>query len=141
MSTVTLEIAKSIGEKAVTVASRHGVLGVSVVVLDHTTSIRLAMRTETANLFGIDIAKAKALSAMAFRSTTLSQNETLGQNQMLVSALTGITQGKFLPLGGGSPIFDAQGVLIGAAAVAGSTQENDHAFITEAITASGLSTK
>jgi uncharacterized protein GlcG (DUF336 family) len=138
MSAITVEIAQSMAAHVLAGAKEAGVPGISLVIIDHSTGVRLAIRTEEASLFGFEIARAKALSALSFKSPTLAQADSFGKNLALVSALSAATDGRFMPVGGGVPIFDERGKLVGAGAVAGSTPDVDHRLMSEAIVASGL---
>lgn len=136
--TVSLPAAITIAQAALAAAEQKGLRTISVVIVDHAAAVRVAMRCEDASLFGVEIAKAKAISAMAFRTPTLSQAETLGKNAALVAAVVAASDGRFMPIGGGRPIL-LDGTLIGAAAVAGSTPAEDDSLIGAAIRAAGLS--
>lgn len=138
MTDINLAEAKRLADFALDHAASLGALAISVVVLDRAGATRLVYRTDQGSLVGPEIALAKARSGMAFRLPTLALNKSFADNPSVTSAVAAATAGKFLPLGGGLPLFDAAGDLIGAIGVAGSTQENDHAIAAFAADAAGV---
>ena len=135
---ITLEIAQRIALAAFEEGRARGLAAMSVVVTDSGGHIRLAMRGDGVGTFGIDIAKGKAATALGFNSSSLKLGAYFGQNAASTAGLTAVTNGQFLPLGGGVIIQDSDGVTVGAAAVAGGAPEIDHAVIMAAVKAAGL---
>lgn len=138
MTDISLTQAEDVSALAIEHGASIGVAAMSVVVLDRSGTIRVLKRSDSGSLLGPDIALAKARSAMAFSMPTLKLNANFGENPTVTSAVAAATNGRFLPLGGGVPVFDPEIGLIGAVGVAGSTQENDHAIAERAIVAAGL---
>lgn len=137
---ITLDVANTLAWAAFAEGEARGLDHMSVVVTDASGAIRVAMRGDGVGTFGIDIAKGKAATALGFNASSLTLGAWFGQNGAATAGLTAVTDGRFLPLGGGVIIQDEQGVTIGAAAVAGGAPETDHATIVAALNAIGLKT-
>lgn len=135
---ISLSLAEDMASRAIGFAGSIGVDAMSIVILDRSGTIRLLKRTDTGSLLGPDIAVAKAQSAMSFRISTLALNGTFGENAVTTSAVATATTGRFMPLGGGVPVFHPEFGVIGAVGVAGSTQDNDHQIAEHAVAGSGL---
>lgn len=136
--TLTLALATTIAQAALEAGAREDVHALSVVVTDTGGVIRVAMRGDAVGLFGIDIALAKATTALGFNRSSMQIAKSLGTNPAATAGLVGATSGRFMPIGGGVIIVDDAGKIIGAAAVAGSAPENDERFVIEGVRAAGF---
>lgn len=85
----------------------------------------------------MSIAHAKCETALGFGRSSLASSQVF-TDPARVAALTAVTGGRFLPLGGGVLVADAAGELLGAAAAAGGLPEADHELIVAAVSAAGL---
>jgi uncharacterized protein GlcG (DUF336 family) len=139
MSDLTLDAATAIAKAAFDVGRAAGVTAMTVVVTDAGGHIRLALRADGVGTFGVRIALGKCRSALGFGRSTLALGKAF-TDPVKVAALTAVTDGEFLPIGGGVRIKSADGAVIGAAAAAGSSPENDDAFILAGLKAAGLET-
>jgi uncharacterized protein GlcG (DUF336 family) len=135
---LTLDQANAIALAALAAGGREEVFALSVVVTDPGGCLRCAMRADGVGNFGIDIALGKAVTALGFGMSSAGIASLLGGNQAAVAGIIGATGGRFLPIGGGVLITDASGVLLGAAAVAGSSPDNDARFAAAGVRAAGL---
>jgi uncharacterized protein GlcG (DUF336 family) len=135
---LTLAQATQIADAALAAGRAENANALSVVVTDTGGHIRVALRADDVGTFGIDIAHAKASTALGLARSSMQVARIFGANPAAVAGLAAATGGRFLPIGGGVLIRDAAGRLLGAAAVAGSTPENDEKFIVSAIRAAGL---
>jgi uncharacterized protein GlcG (DUF336 family) len=140
MSSITLEIAKRILDVAFEEAARRGVRNAAVVVTDVGGNIRAAQRSDTWGGFGVDIALAKARSALGFGNATINLAATFQEKPSSTIGINAAVGGRFIPIGGGIVVTDAAGDVIGAAAYAGGTPESDHEIIVAAVKAAGLHT-
>ncbi len=140
MTDITLASAKTIIEAALAGAAARGIGGATAVVTDIGGAIRAAERTDKAGPFGVDIARAKARTALGMRRSSLKTATVFGDKPSIVTGLNTAVGGDFLPLGGGVVVVDAQGVVIGGAALAGGAPDVDHEIIVAAVIAGGLST-
>jgi uncharacterized protein GlcG (DUF336 family) len=95
----------------------------NVAVVDAGVNLKAFGRMDGAFLGSIDVAIRKARTAKLFDMRT----EELGAASAPGGPLYGIeqTNGGLVTFGGGTPIADAAGNIIGAVGVSGSTVEND----------------
>jgi uncharacterized protein GlcG (DUF336 family) len=135
--TVTLDAARKIADMAFQEGAKRGLTAMTVVVTDPGGVIRIAMRADAVGNFGVDIARAKCTTALGFNNASLKLAESFS-NPIVAQGLTAATDGRFLPIGGGVPVRDADGCTIGAAAVAGGAPATDHEVIVAAVIGAGL---
>jgi uncharacterized protein GlcG (DUF336 family) len=136
--TLKLDQAMAIAQGALASGKQEQVHALSVVVTDPGGCVRCAMRADDVGNFGIDIALAKAVTALGFGMSSAQIASVLGANPAAVAGIIGATGGRFLPIGGGVLIRDATGLLLGAVGVAGSTPENDARFAAQGVRDAGL---
>lgn len=134
--TIGLATATRIAESAFAEAEARGVHAMSVVVTDPGGHIRLAMRSDSQGIFGIDTALGKARTALGFNRTSLHLSKIF-TDPSAVAAITAATGGAFVPLGGGC-VVQQDGVTVGAVAVSGGLPDVDEAIVVTAAEAAGL---
>jgi uncharacterized protein GlcG (DUF336 family) len=139
MMKLSLDQAMDIARAALEFARVNTMKPMCVVVLDEAGRHKVALREDSGNPFGVAIAEAKAATAHAFKAPTHLLADVFASNPGGVAALTQICGGHFAPLGGGLPIYGADGQLIGAAAGSGDMPDRDAAMIRAAIESVGLS--
>lgn len=139
MTSITLKTATQIAQTAYAEGETRGVINMAVVITDAGGHVRLAMRADKQGIFGIETATAKATAALGFNRSSLALAKTF-ENPVVAACLQGAVGGKFLPLGGGVVVTDADGAIIGAAAVSGGAPAIDHDIIVAAVEAAGLKT-
>ena len=135
--TITLDTATEIARLAFADGAKRGLVVMSVVVTDPGGHIRLAMRSDAQGIFGIDSALGKARTALGFNRSSLLLSKTF-VDPCGVAALSGATNGAFVPLGGGV-VVQKDGVTVGAAAVSGGMPDVDDEIIRIAVKTVGLS--
>ena len=133
---VDLATATQIAQTAFVEGAARGVTVLSVVVTDAGGHIRLAMRSDSQGIFGVDTAIGKARTALGFNRTSLHLSKIF-TDPCAVAAITAATGGAFVPLGGGV-VVQRDGVTVGAAAVSGGLPDIDEAIIAAAAEAAGL---
>jgi len=138
MTDITLKAAKTIVDAALAGATAKGLAGATVVITDIGGAIRAAERSDKAGPFGIDIARAKARTALGMRRSSIKTASVFGDKPSIVTGLNAAVGGDFLPLGGGVVVVDAAGTILGGAALAGGAPDVDHEIITAAVVAAGL---
>lgn len=138
MTEITSAQAKAIISAALKGAADNGIGGASVVVTDPAGAIRSAERTDGAGPFGVDIARAKARTALGFRRSSIKTAAVFGDKPSVVAGLNAAIEGPFLPLGGGVIVTDSDGGIVGAAGMAGGMPEIDHEVIVAAVASVGL---
>lgn len=136
--TIDLELAVRIVEAAFASAAGRAMTRIAVVVSDAGGDVRAAMRSDTQGAFGIDIALAKAKSAIGFRRSTLQLAAHFGSNPSSTIGVIAATGGRFIPIGGGVVVMDRHDLIIGAVAVAGGMPDVDDAIARDALKAVGL---
>ena len=139
MPALSLDAATQIAHAAFDAGKATGVTAMTVVVTDNGGNIRLALSADGVGTFGVKIAVGKCRSALGFARSTMTLSQQF-DDPVKVAALTAVTGGEFLPIGGGVRINDKDGSVIGAAAAAGSSPQNDEAFILAGLRAAGLDT-
>lgn len=124
MNDITLEQAQRAVHAALAKAEELDTR-MDIAVVDAGANLKLFARMDGAWLGSIDIAVKKARTARMFDMNTGS----IGQLSQPGGALYGIehSNGGLITFPGGIPIRDAEGRVIGAIGVSGSTVENDHA--------------
>jgi len=124
MSDVTLQQAQRAVEAAVAKA-REIDTKMDIAVVDAGANLKAFVRMDGAWLGSIDIAQRKARTARFFDMPT----GAIGELSQPGGALYNIehSNGGLITFPGGLPITDADGRVIGAIGVSGSTVENDHA--------------
>jgi uncharacterized protein GlcG (DUF336 family) len=117
-------------------AHRLGVASISVVVLDADGVVRLAAREDSQGSFGIDIATAKAATALGFGRSSQDVAAMFSEPRV-ASGLAAALGERFLPLAGAVPIAGPHGV-VGAVGVAGGLPDIDHTIAAAGAAAAGL---
>jgi uncharacterized protein GlcG (DUF336 family) len=137
MTALTLAQARLIIDTAFEGAARRKVANAIVVVTDPGGALKAVQRSDSAGSAGVDIATAKARTAIGFKRSTINM-AAFRDNAAVTATLAGVLDGRFMPMGGGVAIIDAQGELVGAAAYSGASADIDHEIITEAVQAAGF---
>jgi uncharacterized protein GlcG (DUF336 family) len=138
MTNLTLAVATQIVQGAMAAARAEGLRPLSYVVAAPGGEVILLVREDGANPMTARIAEAKAATASGFRNTTRALNEVFGPNAAALVALSKAAPTGFAALGGGVPIYDADGEFLGSAAAAGDAPPRDEACITAGVTARGF---
>lgn len=133
---VTLENAQA----AINAARKHAVktgTQMCIAVVDSGGNLKAFFRMDDAWVGSIDISIKKAKTALYFGMPT----GQIGQLSQPGGPLFGIEHSNdgLITFPGGLPIVDAQGVLVGAIGVSGSSVENDHAVAQAGVKVIGVS--
>ena len=120
---ITLQQAQQAIEAAKQKAVETGTL-MNIAIVDAGANLTAFVRMDGAWLGSVDIAMRKARTARYFDMPT----GEIGKLSQPGGSLYNIehSNGGLITFPGGIPIKDAQGVIIGAIGVSGSTVENDH---------------
>ena len=123
-----MSISLEVAQRAVHAAHQKALdlgLKMNIAVVDAGANLTAFIRMDDAWLGSIDIAIRKAKTARYFNMPT----GDLGQASQPGGSLYNIehSNGGLITFPGGIPILDANGRVIGAIGVSGSTVENDHA--------------
>jgi uncharacterized protein GlcG (DUF336 family) len=125
--------ALNIAQSAFAEGEARGVVNMSVVITDPGGHTKLAMRSDTQGIFGVDTATAKAVTALGFNRSTLALGPLFTPQATV--GVAAAHRGRVAPLGGGVVITSKDGVILGAAAVSGGLPEIDHEIIIAALKA------
>jgi uncharacterized protein GlcG (DUF336 family) len=98
-------------------------LAITAVVVDESGRVVALGRMDSARPITVDIATNKAYTAASFQQTTAELKDVAGQSWF--QSLIVSSNGRVMAGGGAIPIVDA-GSVVGAMAVAGGTDEQDH---------------
>jgi uncharacterized protein GlcG (DUF336 family) len=135
---ISLEMARKIADAAMGEAMARNIHKAAVVVTDLGGDIRVALRADAAGAFGVETARGKAQAALGFNLSSLKLAQVFGASASATAAINAATHGRFVPIGGGVLVTNAEGQIIGAAALSGGLPEIDDEVITRAVRAVGL---
>jgi uncharacterized protein GlcG (DUF336 family) len=123
VTAITLAAAQQALAAAVAQAERIGV-AVSVAVTDAGGILRAFARMDGAEIAGETLAVDKAYSAVALRTST-AELGALAQPGGELFGLQANGRGRYVMFGGGLPVTDASGTVIGAVGVSGAAVAED----------------
>lgn len=134
MSELSLQQAEAAVAAALAKSKELGAL-MNIAVVDSGANLKAFARMDGAWLGSIDVSIRKARTARFFDMPT----GAIGSLSQPGGSLYGIehSNGGLITFPGGVPIKDAQGSVIGAIGVSGSTVENDHAVASAGAAALG----
>lgn len=141
MAELTLKQSKLIVREALAAGRRGDLAPLTVAVLDAGGHLKCFAREDGSGILRGDIATAKAWGAlgMGFGSRTLHQRAMASEkSRMFFTALSGVSDGRVVPVPGGVLIRDAAGEISGAVGISGDTSEEDEACAIAGIEAAGL---
>ena len=134
MASMTLELAEECIRRVKAKATEMNI-NLSIAVLDEAGKmVAFARMGHIRGGFGEKLAIAKARTAVGFRRTTqesLDRYAGLPANYYIIQT-SALYPGEFCVVPGGAPIV-INGEFLGGVGVSGSTSENDHKCVTEAI--------
>lgn len=127
---VSVDLSFRLIQAGIQKANELGV-AVSIAVVDRGANLNAFIRMDNACLGSIDIAIKKARTARLFDQNS----EDIGKVAQPGGPVYGIehTNGGLVTFGGGIPIENYDGEIIGAIAVSGSTVDNDQAIADAAV--------
>jgi uncharacterized protein GlcG (DUF336 family) len=135
---IQLQQASTVVDVALKKAREMKFAPLTVVVLDAGGHLVACKREDRSGIMRFEIARGKAYGAlgMGFGSRTLAGRAA--KAQMFFTALTAVSEGRFVPNPGGVLIRDAGGTVIGAVGISGDTADNDEICAVAGIEAAGL---
>lgn len=134
---LTLDQASTLVDGAIASARRANLRPIAVAVLDPGGHLVALKREDGATFLRPEIAIAKAWGAVAMGRSSRTLEERFGTRLGFVSALSAMTEGKFVPVPGGVLVCSG-GVVLGAVGVSGASSDEDESCALEAISAAGL---
>ncbi|MEZ5778403.1 MAG: heme-binding protein [Paracoccaceae bacterium] len=135
---VGIEAARAIIAGALKAGRAEGMKPLSVVVLDTGGHVVAFERADGASAGRFEIARAKAYGAVMLGMGGRSQMARAEAQGYFMAALSGVFDGRILPVPGGVLVRDASGALMGAVGVTGDSSDNDAAAALAGISAAGL---
>lgn len=125
MSEISLSQANTIIESCFAKGAQMGLKPLTIVVLDTGGHVRAAARQDGASPGRFSIAQGKAYAAVMTGMTGTALMQRAEQQAYFVNALSGVFDGKVVPVPGGILVKDSDGVIMGAVGVTGDTSDND----------------
>ena len=111
-------------------------IDINVSVVDNKGLEMAFLRMENSFIISIDIAKDKAYTSASFGFPTDKWTEIFKEMPHLEQGFS--NRHRLIPFGGGLPIFDEDGIKVGAIGVSGGTEEEDIMCAKHAIKKIGL---
>lgn len=133
MTAITLAAAQRAVTASIAEAERLGV-AVSVAVVDAGGVLRAFARMDGAEIAGEALAVDKAYTAVAHRTAT-AELGVLAQPGGELFGLQANGRGRYVMFGGGLPVTDADGIVVGAVGVSGAAVAEDVACAEVALAA------
>lgn len=127
MTILTLDDALARARTSLAKARETAMPAITCVVIDSGGNIQVALREGGAGFLGVEIAAGKARAALAFHCTSRQIADALAGNPLAGPSVLAAANGRLVLLGGGVPLHDGAGVLIGAIGVAGGAPDLDEA--------------
>ena len=137
-SSLTLELATAVTDEALRLRREHGLLPLTVTVLDAGGHVVSCRREDGCGILRFDIALGKAWAALGMGMSTRLIRDRLASRPTFQSALAAASDGRFIPAPGGVLIINASGQAIGAVGISGDASDKDEFCAIEAIKAAGF---
>ena len=137
MTELTLAEADAIAQGAVDGATRRGLKAIAVSVLDSGGHPLVVKRQDGATFFRVDIATAKAWTAVSLAGPSRNFATMATTRPEFVTSVVTISQGRMAPAAGGVLVL-RDGEIIGSVGVSGDTPDNDEAAAIDGVSAAGL---
>jgi uncharacterized protein GlcG (DUF336 family) len=138
MTELTLAEADAIAQGAIDGAIHRSLKPIAVCVLDRGGHPLVIKRQEGATFLRVEIATAKAWTAVSLAAPSISFATMAETRPQFVTSLVTISQGRMAPAAGGILVL-RQGEIIGSVGVSGDTPDNDEIAAMDGVSAAGLS--
>ena len=138
MSNITLAQARQIIAGARAAGAQHKMMPLTVAVLDSGGHQVALEREDGSGIMRVEIAVGKAYGALGMGQSSRVLRDRLANRQHFISALSTVSQGRFVPVPGGVLVL-CDGALIGAVGISGDTSEKDEYCGIEGVRAARLS--
>lgn len=137
---LTLELASTIIDGALTRAREMKIQPLCVAVLDDGGHLKALKREDGASMLRPSIAVGKAWGAIGMGESSRHLARRLKDLPSFLAALSDMSGGKVVPVAGGILIMDGA-IIIGAVGASGATAEEDEACAIAGLQAAGLQFK
>jgi len=138
MSTLTLEQANSIIDKALAKGRELGLKPLTVAVLDAGGTLKALQREDASSLLRPEIAFGKAWGCLGMGFGGREMARRAQASPTFIAAIGQASGGRIVPAPGGVLIRDSSRNIIGAVGVSGDVSEQDEACAVAGIEAAGL---
>jgi uncharacterized protein GlcG (DUF336 family) len=135
---LTLDAANSIVNESLKLGRDIGIDAICVVVLD-SGGIPVALQSQDGcGILRFNVALGKAYGALGMGTSGRDLSERLAARPNFASALSALSDGRFVPNAGGVLIVDDEGMAIGAVGISGDTSLKDEYCAIRAIQSAGF---
>jgi uncharacterized protein GlcG (DUF336 family) len=138
MSTLNLQIATTISNRALAVAREISAAPLTVAVLDAGGHLISLQREDGASLLRPQIAIGKAWGALALGKGSRLIAADAQQRPAFIGSVNNLADGNLVPAPGGVLIRDERGEVIGAVGITGDTSDIDEQCAVSAVESVGL---
>lgn len=136
--TLPLATAETIIDKALDAAREFDMQAMSVAILDAGGHLVAFKREDGSGIMRAQIAVGKAWGALGMGASSRLLRDRLGGRPNFISALTDVSEGRFVPVPGGVLVLDDDHYAIGAVGISGDTSERDEYCAIQGIQGAGL---
>jgi uncharacterized protein GlcG (DUF336 family) len=133
-----LAAAEAIVDAAFAAGGEHGMLPLTVAVLDTGGHIVALKRQDGSGIMRADVALGKAWGALGMGIPSRTIRDRMADRPAFQGALAAVSDGRFVPVPGGVLIRDEDNDVIGAVGVSGDTSDKDEYCAIRGIGAAGL---
>jgi len=137
-SSLSLEQALAISNKALALRKVNDILPLAVVVLDAGANLVSFQREDGCGPLRFDIALGKAWGALGMGISSRQIRDRTANRAAFQNAVAAASQGRFVPVPGGVLILNDTGEAIGAVGISGDASDRDEYCAIEAVKAVGL---
>lgn len=135
---LTLELCRTIADRALAFGRERGLKALGVVVLDARGAVRVTLVQDGNPPLRADIAHGKAYGCIAIGVGGRTLQKMALDRPHFIGALGGLTRDRLTPVPGGVLIRDTTGAIIGAVGISGDTSDNDELAAIAGIEAAGF---
>ena len=138
MTRLTLELAVSVIDGAISRAADLGCAPLTLVVLDAGGHDIALKRQDGSGILRVDIARGKAWGALGMGFSSRELGERAAKVPAFFGALASVSQGRLVPAAGGVLIYDEARNVVGAIGISGDTSDRDEDCALSGIKNAGL---
>lgn len=135
---MSLAVAETIADAALTAGREAGLLPLTVAVLDAGGTLVVLKRQDGSGVLRGDIAVGKAWGALGMGISSRTIRDRLKDRPAFQSAIAAASDGRFIPVPGGVLALDAAGEVIGAVGISGDASDKDEYAAITGVHAAGL---
>jgi uncharacterized protein GlcG (DUF336 family) len=138
MTALTLEKANQIIDAALAKGAALKLKPLGISVLDAGGHLVAFQRQDGASFLRHQIGNGKAFGALAIGVGSRSVEKIAVERPHFMQGLSGVSEGRVVPVSGGVLIRDGSGTVVGAVGISGDTSDNDEAAAIAGIEAAGF---